>query len=56
MKLSEPKVVTFTIALILGVLGILGMLVAIPFVSTYALWFLVIGFVLLVLGNLVNGL
>ena len=56
MKLTPPKTITFWISIVLGVLGFLGVLVAIPFVSTYAFWFLFVGFVLLVLGLLVKGL
>ncbi len=56
MPLSAPKQLTFWIAVILGVLGILGTFVTIPFVTAYAFWFLVVGFVLLALGNLMEGL
>jgi hypothetical protein len=56
MKLSPPTNMTFWIALILGVLGILGTLVTLPFVSTYAFWFVAIGFILLVLGCLVKNM
>ncbi len=56
MKLTPPKVITFVIAVILGVLGILGHFFTIAFVSTYAWWFLMVGFILLVLANLFKGL
>jgi len=56
MKLTPPKSITFWIAVILGLLGFIASLVAIPFVSTYAFWFVFAGFVLLVLGLLVKGL
>ncbi len=56
MSLSAPKQITFWIAVILGVLGILGTYITIPFVTAYAFWFLVVGFVLLALGNLMEGL
>ncbi len=56
MKLTPPKVITFVIAVILGVLGILGHFFTIAFVSTYAWWFLMAGFILLVLANLFKGL
>jgi hypothetical protein len=56
MKLTLPKVITFWISVILGVLGFLGVIVTIPLVSAYAFWFLFAGFVLLVLGLLVKGL
>jgi hypothetical protein len=56
MKLSKPKVVTWWIAVAFGVLGILGALVTIPFVSTYAIWFIAIGFVLLALATYLKNL
>jgi hypothetical protein len=56
MKLTPPKSITFWIAVILGLLGFIASLVAIPFVSTYAFWFVFAGFILLVLGLLVKGL
>ncbi|MBN2257776.1 MAG: hypothetical protein JW704_08120 [Anaerolineaceae bacterium] len=52
MKLSPPTNLTFWIALIVGVLGILGNLTSIPFASEYSFLLLVVGFVLLVLGVL----
>jgi hypothetical protein len=56
MKLTAPKMLTFWIALILGVLGFLGKLTTIPFVTPYDFWFVFVAFVLLVLGLLVKGL
>ncbi|KAF0110098.1 MAG: Uncharacterized protein FD147_1883 [Chloroflexi bacterium] len=56
MKLSPPKVVTFWIAVVLGVLGILGKLTTIPFASENSFWLVAIGFILLALGVLVKGL
>lgn len=56
MKLTPPKVTTFWIAVILGLLGFFGRLTAIPLVSANDFWFLFAGFVLLVLGLLVKGL
>ncbi len=56
MNLTPPKTLTFWIAVILAVLGFIGVLVTIPIVSTYAFWFLFAGFVLLVLGLLIKGL
>lgn len=56
MKLSEPKVITFIIAVVLGLLALLSMAIAIPVISANAFWVLFIGFLLLVLGNLFKGL
>ena len=54
MKLSEPKVITFWIAVILGLLGIIGMFVAA--LEPYSFWLVLAGLVVLVLGNMVKGL
>ena len=57
MKLSTPKMVTFWIAVVLGVLGLIGKLVpSLPLIGPFAFWFLFVGFVLLVLGLMVDGL
>ena len=56
MKLSAPKVVTWWIAVILGVLGILGTYIALPVVSANAFWFVAAGFVLLALATYLKGL
>ena len=56
MKLTPPKVITFWIALILGFLGFLGILFPFPVVSTYVVWFLFAGWLLLILGLLIKGL
>jgi len=56
LKLSEPKVVTFWIAVILAVLGVLAFLGTIPGLSSYAFWLVVAGFVLLALANLLKDL
>lgn len=57
MKLSAPKNITFVIALILALVGILaavGLLSFIP--AAWGLWLLFVGFVLLALGVLLKGL
>lgn len=56
MKLSRPKIITWWIAVILGVLGILAFLGTLPVLAAYAFWLVVAGFVLLVLGTLLRGL
>lgn len=56
MKLSAPKNITWLIAVVVGVLGILGTLTSIPFVSDNSFWFVAVGFVLLALATLLKGL
>ena len=56
MKLSEPKVITFWIAVILALVGVLAYLGTIPGFSTYAFGFVGAGFIVLALGNLVKGM
>ena len=55
MKLTPPTKNVFWIATVLAALGLVASFVAIPFVSTYAFWFVVVGFVLLWLGNAMKG-
>lgn len=56
IQISAPKRVTFWVSLVLGLLGIIGSIVPIPFVSTIAPWVLAAGWLLLTLGCFVKGL
>lgn len=56
MKLSAPKVVTFWIAVALAVLGLLASQGVLSGLSNYAFWLVVVGFVVLALGNLMKDL
>ncbi len=56
LKLSAPTVVTFWIAVILAVLGLLASQGILSGLSSYAFWLVVAGFVLLALGNLMKNL
>lgn len=56
MKLSAPKKLTFIIALVVGVLGIVANFVAIPVISPLAFWMVVVGFLLLVIGTYFDGI
>lgn len=56
MKLSAPKQVTWWIALILGVVGVVASLVTIPVLSGLAFWIVVVGLVLLLVATFVPGL
>jgi len=55
MKLSAPKRTTFSVATVLAVLGVVGNFVSLPFISDFAFWFVVIGFVVLWCGNYFKG-
>lgn len=56
MKLSAPKNVTFWIAVVLVILGLLASLGVLSGLSSYAFWLVVIGFVVLALGNLMKDM
>jgi len=56
MKLSAPKQATFWIAVIVAVIGLIGLLVPTLGLVSVAVWLVVIGFVLLALGNLLPNL
>lgn len=56
MDLSAPKQVTFWIAVVLAILGVLGSLVPSLGLASFAFWLVVIGFVVLAAGNLFEGL
>jgi threonine/homoserine/homoserine lactone efflux protein len=56
LKLTEPKVITFWIAVVLVMLGVLASQGIISGLASYAFWLVVAGFVLLALGNLVKDL
>ncbi len=55
MKLNAPKKIVWIIAFILGVLGVLGTITTIPIVSEYAFWFVVIGWLLLVIATVAKN-
>jgi len=54
MKLSAPKVITFWVAVVLAIIGLLGQLF-VAALAPYAFWILLVAFVLLGLGNLLRG-
>ena len=55
MKLSAPKQITFWIAVVIAVLGVITKL-AFPALSGYPGWLLLLAFVVLAAGNLIEGL
>lgn len=56
MRLTPPKNITWWIAVILTVLGLLGTLTKIAFVSPNAFWFVFIGAALLIVATLIKDL
>lgn len=56
MKPTPPKVVTWWVALILGVLGLLGHFGTIAALSPYAFWLVTAGLALLLVATLVRNL
>jgi len=56
MNPSAPKRVTWWIAVILGLAGILANAGMLPFLAPYAFWLVVIAFVLLALATVVKDL
>lgn len=56
MNLTAPKNITFWIAVILGVLGLIGKVATVAFLTPYAFWLVFFGLVVLVLGLLIKGL
>jgi hypothetical protein len=56
MKLTPPKMITFWISVVLGLLGLLAELGVLAILPISAFWLLFLGFLLLVLALLVKGL
>ncbi|MCD4673772.1 MAG: hypothetical protein K8R77_14000 [Anaerolineaceae bacterium] len=56
MKLNQPKVVTWWIAVALGAVGLIANFVAIPVLSALSFWLVFAGFALLALATYLKGL
>ncbi|HUW14068.1 MAG TPA: hypothetical protein VM537_30365 [Anaerolineae bacterium] len=56
MKLSQPKVITWWIGLILAVLAILGAIFDVAILGPNAIWFALVSAVLMLLATLLKGL
>ena len=56
MNLSAPKNATWWVAVVLGVLGLLGNFVALPVIGGMSFWLLLLGFALLVVATAIDGL
>jgi hypothetical protein len=55
VKLNAPKQVTWLIALLLAVVGVIAYFVAIPVLSGISFWLVLVAFVLLFLGTILTG-
>lgn len=55
MQPSAPKSIVWIIALIVGILGIVGYFVVIPFITVYSFWLVVVGFAMLAVGTTFKG-
>lgn len=53
MRLTPPKAMTFWVATALAVLGLLGQFV--DALNPYSVWLVLVGFVVLWIGNAVKG-
>jgi threonine/homoserine/homoserine lactone efflux protein len=56
MNLSAPKQITFWLAVVVAVIGLIVKLVPTLSLSGYGGWLVLIGFVILAAGNLFEGL
>lgn len=56
MRLSAPQQVTFIIAVVLAVVGLLAALVPLGALTGMALWIVLLGFLILALGCLLPNL
>ena len=56
MNLSAPTTPVFFVSVILAVLAVLGTATPIPVVSGNSLWFALIAYLVLFIGNIAKGL
>jgi hypothetical protein len=56
MKLNAPKVISWWIAVVLGLLAILGTTNVVPVAQPFAIWFAIVGLAYLALATVVKGL
>jgi hypothetical protein len=55
MNLSAPKFITWLIALIIAIVGIILYIVIVPGISIYAFWLVVVAVAILLIGTLFKG-
>jgi len=55
MTLNAPSQTMFIVAVVIAVIALLGAIVSIPFVSTYAFWILIVAFIVLAAAVMMKG-
>lgn len=55
MKLTPPTKTVFYISVLLAVLGVVGRYLEVPFLSDYYFYFVLVGYIVLALGNILKG-
>jgi len=56
MKLSAPKMITWLIAVLLGIIGLVAYLGSVSALTPYAFWLAALGLALLAVATVVKGL
>ncbi|MBL8594032.1 MAG: hypothetical protein JNK01_15210 [Devosia sp.] len=55
MTLNAPSQTMFIVAVVIAIIALLGAIVSIPFVSTYAFWILIVAFLVLAGAVMMKG-
>lgn len=55
MKLTPPTKTVFWVSVVLAVLGLIGRYLTVPFLSDYYFYFVLVGYIVLALGNAMKG-
>ncbi len=56
MKFSAPKVVTWWISVVLGILALLAAFNVVPAITAFGIWFAIVGLALLAVATVTKGL
>ena len=56
MNLSAPKQTTFLVSVVLAILGLLGTVVSLGFITSLSPWLILLGFIVLAASVMVPGL
>ena len=55
MKLNAPKQIVWIVAVVLGVIGLIGYLVTIPLITSLAFWLVLVGLVIMLVATALKG-